>query len=51
MGEKSSNPTEGTQTVEALAQIDDIFMFAGLPRHPLVPTNCPQFQITCPQSR
>jgi hypothetical protein len=49
--EMGSNPTEGTQTVEALAQADGVFMFAGSPHHPLVPTFCPQFQITCRQLR
>jgi hypothetical protein len=45
----SSNLTEGTHTAEALEQVDGVFIYADEPHYPLVPTFCPQFQITCRQ--
>jgi hypothetical protein len=37
--------------VKLLVQVDCVFVFARLLHHPLVPTLCPQFQITCRQLR
>ena len=45
----SSNLTEGTESVEALAQVEAIFAFASYRHLAAVPTFCPQFQITCQQ--
>jgi hypothetical protein len=45
----SSNLTEGTQSVEALAQVETIFVFARVAHHPLVPTFCPHFNLTSRQ--
>jgi hypothetical protein len=47
----SSNLTEGTQSVEALAQVEAIFEFAREPHHAPVPTFCPHFHLTSRQLR